>query len=98
MLNQQPYTVQMCCFNCGQIAPYPIPVRREIIGFEKFYIPDYSDPDNPSCTTILSCTQRPNGTDKQPLVCVRCKLPHLQPAFYAQQLGSPITAPAGGIE
>lgn len=76
------FQVQMCCYNCGNMDSYDIPVRREIVGFERYWVPNHDYPDKPSLHSTYSCIQRVNGTDKQALLCSRCKLAELQPAYY----------------
>ena len=93
-MRNETYKVQMTCCNCGLFSMYDIPVRREIVAFERYYIMQAMSSDEPDIHVTKSCTQRANGTDKQPLICNRCKLPYLQPAFYAQ----PIAQPAGDAE
>lgn len=90
----QTYQAQMCCFNCGSLDLYDIPVRREIIGFECYW--SFAPGQEPEKTTILSRTQRRNGSDINPLICNRCKMPYLQPAFYVQpHAGITPTGPGG---
>lgn len=93
-LTNPTFKAQMCCFNCGLLDHYDVPVRREIIGYEHFYagIPG----QEPLETVILSRTQRRNGTDIQPLICNRCQMPYLQPAFYVAPVANIIPIQPGG--
>lgn len=72
------YEVRMDCYNCGHTAVYDIPVRREIVNFERTY-----DAMTEDWTQITSSYQRVNETDQHNLNCSRCLMPYLQ-VYYPQ--------------
>lgn len=83
------YVVQLGCANCGLLSSHEIPTYREIVTFEQYWADDTTAPDGVSRRKELSRTQRPNGTDLRPLICPRCKLPHLVAAFYGPTTDRP---------
>ena len=78
------YQVALSCNNYGHLDSYDIPIRREIINYQCYPEYDVLDPGKYTTRMVNSAVQRPNGTDKQILLCTRCKLPRLQSAFYMQ--------------